>query len=101
MQEKTAGIAEIPFVDLKSEFREIQDQVSRNLDRVLREAAFIMGAEVPAFEQAFANYCEVKHAIGVGNGTDALMLVLKAIGMQAGDEALLPVNTFIATAEAV
>ena len=101
MPETAAARTEIGFVDLKSEFREIQEPVMRNLERVLQQAAFIMGGNVSAFEQAFASYSGVKHAIGVANGTDALTLALKATGLQPGDEALVPVNTFIATAEAV
>ncbi|HEV2523214.1 MAG TPA: DegT/DnrJ/EryC1/StrS family aminotransferase [Candidatus Acidoferrales bacterium] len=101
MPQTAATRTEIAFVDLKSEFREIQEPVMRNLERVLQQAVFIMGGDVSAFEQAFASYCEVKHAVGVANGTDALTLALRATGLQPGDEALVPVNTFIATAEAV
>jgi len=97
----TIGVKTIPFVDLHSEYREIQSEISRGINRVLEQSAFIMGEDVQLFERAFANYCQAKYAIGVANGTDALMLALKAVGVQPGDEVLLPVNTFIATAEAV
>jgi dTDP-4-amino-4,6-dideoxygalactose transaminase len=101
MHEETIGVKTIPFVDLHSEYREIQPEISLGINRVLEQSAFIMGEDVPLFERAFANYCQAKYAIGVANGTDALMLALKAVGAQPGDEVLLPVNTFIATAEAV
>jgi dTDP-4-amino-4,6-dideoxygalactose transaminase len=68
---------------------------------MLDSASFIGGASVETFERAFAQFCETRHAIGVGNGTDALILALKALGISAGDEVIVPANSFVATAEAV
>jgi dTDP-4-amino-4,6-dideoxygalactose transaminase len=101
MSERYTNAREIPFVDLKSEYLEIQQEVSHSLERVLQQTAFILGRDVLVFERSFAEFCQSKHAVGVANGTDALILALKAIGLQPGDEVLLPVNTFIATAEAI
>jgi dTDP-4-amino-4,6-dideoxygalactose transaminase len=68
---------------------------------VLERTAFILGDEVAAFERAFAEFTGVRHCIGVANGTDALELALRAVGVGPGDEVILPANTFIATAAAV
>jgi dTDP-4-amino-4,6-dideoxygalactose transaminase len=68
---------------------------------VLGHGKFIGGPEVEAFESAFAAYCDVEHCVGVANGTDALELILAGLGIGAGDEVIVPTNTFVATAEAV
>jgi len=68
---------------------------------VLERSAFILGKEVEAFEQAFADYIGVKHAIGVGSDTDALRLALEALGIGQGDEVITVANTYIATCEAI
>jgi dTDP-4-amino-4,6-dideoxygalactose transaminase len=91
----------VPFVDLAAQQAEIADEVRLGLDSVFERTAFIGGAEVAYFEQEFAAYVGVRHCVGVGNGTDALELALRALGVGAGDEVILPANTFIATAEAV
>ena len=62
---------------------------------------FIGGPAVEAFEQDFAAYCRTTHAVGVANGTDAIELTLRALGIGGGDEVLVPANTFIATVEAI
>jgi dTDP-4-amino-4,6-dideoxygalactose transaminase len=93
--------AAIPLVDLKAQHAEIAEEVMRGFERVCAETAFILGGEVAAFEQAFAAHCGVAHCIGVGNGTDALELALRALGIGPGDEVIVPANTFIATALAV
>ncbi len=87
----------IPFLDLKKINLRHREQFHDALDRVLQSGWFILGKEVLAFEQAFANYCGVRHCIGVGNGLDALHLVLRAWGVGAGDEVIVPSNTYIAT----
>lgn len=69
--------------------------------RVAGSGAFTLGPEVAAFESEFAAFCETEHAIAVSSGTDALALVLRALDIGAGDEVLVPANSFIATAEAV
>jgi dTDP-4-amino-4,6-dideoxygalactose transaminase len=91
----------IPFVDLGAQQREIDEEVQAGLRRVFDTTAFIGGPDVGEFEQEYAAYSGVDHCVGVGNGTDALELALRAAGVEAGGEVILPANTFIATAEAV
>lgn len=91
----------IPFIDLAAQQAEVADEVLPVWRRLFDSAAFIGGSEVEAFESEFAEYIGVEHVIGVSNGTDALELAYRAIGVSPGDEVIMPVNTFIATAEAV
>jgi dTDP-4-amino-4,6-dideoxygalactose transaminase len=91
----------IPLVDLASMHAEIADEVEAGFAGLLASGAFVQGPQVTAFEQAFAEFSEVQHCVGVANGTDALELALRAVGVGPGDEVILPANTFIATAEAV
>ncbi|MCD6519606.1 MAG: DegT/DnrJ/EryC1/StrS family aminotransferase [Anaerolineae bacterium] len=91
----------IPLVDLKAQYRTIKDEIDAAVSRVLANASFILGPEVEAFEQAFARYCETKHAIGVSSGTAALQLSLLACGVGPGDEVITTPFTFIATAAAI
>ncbi len=91
----------IPLVDLAAQHAEVADEISRGMAAVIARSAFILGEEVGAFEADFARACGAAHAIGVGNGTDAIELVLRALGIGAGGEVLVPANTFIATALAV
>ena len=93
--------AGIPLVDLGLQHRRIAGEVRAGFDRVLETTAFILGPEAERFEQAYADYCGVRHCVGVGNGTDAVELALRAAGVGTGDEVVLPANTFVATAEAV
>lgn len=79
----------------------IRNEVLDTMCKVYDSNWFILGAEVEAFEEEFANYCEANYAIGVGNGLEALHLILKAYGIGSGDEVIIPSNTFIATALAV
>jgi dTDP-4-amino-4,6-dideoxygalactose transaminase len=88
----------IPLVDLKAQHAEIAAEVTAGFARVCENTAFILGAEVAAFEREFAAYCGVAHCIGVGNGTDAIELIVRACGLGEGDEVLVPANTFIASA---
>ena len=87
----------IPFLDLKAAY----DALASELDTAVLRAAcsgwYIGGPEVEAFEQAFAAYTQSRHCVGVGNGLDALTLALRALGIAAGDEVIVPSNTFIAT----
>jgi dTDP-4-amino-4,6-dideoxygalactose transaminase len=92
---------QIPFLDLAAMTREVRDDVEQGWQRVLASNRFIGGDEVARFEAAWAGYCQVPHAIGVANGTDALQLTLTALGIGPGDEVIVPANTFVATAEAV
>jgi dTDP-4-amino-4,6-dideoxygalactose transaminase len=91
----------VPFVDLRAHYSAIQHEVRPVIDEVLSSAQFVGGRYVERFEQEFAAYVGAKNAIGVGSGTSALELSLKAIGVGVGDEVVVPANTFIATAEAV
>lgn len=91
----------VPFLDLPAMTAEIRPAVDRAFAGILDSGAFIGGQAVADFEAAFATYCQRQHAIGVGNGTDALQLVLMALGIGRGDEVIVPANTFVATAEAV
>lgn len=93
--------APIPLVDLKAQHAEIAQEVEQGFARVCAQAAFILGGEVAAFERELASYCAVAHCMGVGSGTDAIELIVRALGIGAGDEVLVPANTFIATALAL
>jgi dTDP-4-amino-4,6-dideoxygalactose transaminase len=91
----------VPFTDLAAMTREIRATIDQNWAQLLESSAFIGGQAVEEFEAAWADYCGVGHAIGMANGTDALQLTLTALGIGAGDEVIVPANTFVATAEAV
>jgi dTDP-4-amino-4,6-dideoxygalactose transaminase len=91
----------IPLVDLAAQQAEIADEVRAGLDEVFATTAFVGGPAVGRFEAAYASYTGVAHCVGVANGTDALELALRAVGVHPGGEVILPANTFIATAEAV
>src|SRR3954452_15731116 len=91
----------IPLVDLAAAHAEVAEEVEAGYKRIIAETAFIGGAEVAAFEQEYAAFPGIPHCVGVANGTDALELALRAVGVGPGDEVILPANTFIATAGAV
>jgi len=91
----------VPLLDLKEQFLTIKEEVMAALEQVLESCEFILGPNVSAFEQEIAEYLGVKHAIGVGNGTDALVLILDALGIGPGDEVITTPYTFFATAECV
>lgn len=91
----------IPLVDLKAQYLSIRDEVRPVLDEVMGASAFIGGKFVDGFETRFASCLGVKHCLGVGNGTDALFIALKALGVGAGDEVITAANSFIATSEAI
>jgi dTDP-4-amino-4,6-dideoxygalactose transaminase len=88
---------EIPFLDLVRLHEPIRKQLENAYNRVMNSGWFIMGPELEAFESEFAIYSDVKHCIGVGNGLEALHLLLHAYGIGSGDEVIVPSNTFIAT----
>lgn len=90
--------APIPLVDLKAQHAEISGDISHGFDRVIADTAFILGPAVREFEEAFARYCGAAHCIGVANGTDAIELTMRALGIGLGDEVIVPANTFIASA---
>ncbi len=91
----------IPLFDTDTPLRPLRGEVDRAITRVLESGRFILGPEVQAFEAEFADFVEAEHAVGVGNGTDALMIALRAVGVESGDEVVVPSFTFYATAEAV
>lgn len=91
----------IPFVDLKAQYFSIKEEIDQAISNVIQDSAFIGGKYAKVFEKNFANYLGVKNCIGVGNGTDALYITLKALGVFDGDEVITVANTFIATSEAI
>jgi dTDP-4-amino-4,6-dideoxygalactose transaminase len=91
----------IPLVDLKAQYRTIRSEVLAAVSDVLDSMRLTLGPNVASFEDEFAAYCGTAHCIGAGNGTDALVLALRAIEVGPGDEVIVPAHTFIATAEAV
>jgi dTDP-4-amino-4,6-dideoxygalactose transaminase len=91
----------VPFVDLQAQYRAIKREVDEAMARVVESAAFVLGREVEAFESAFAEYLGARFCVGVSNGTAAIQLALTACRIGAGDEVIVPANTFFATAEAV
>jgi len=91
----------VPFVDLKAQYRSIQDEVRAAFDEVLTGMDFVLGPNLRAFEAEYAAYCQTKYAIGVANGTDALYLALRACGVGPGDEVITVSHSFIATVEAI
>ncbi len=91
----------VPFVDLKAQYAALKPELDGAIQGVLARCDFILGKDVAAFEEEFARYCGVAHAIGVSTGTDALRLALLAAGIGPGDEVITAANTFIATTEAI
>ncbi len=91
----------IPFVSFIPIEKEIEKDLKSAFERVLRRSWYICGEEDRKFENAYAEYCGVKCCVGVGNGLDAIMLALKALGIGEGDEVIVPSNTFIASVLAV
>lgn len=91
----------IPLLDLQKQYEEIKKQTDEAIINILSSGSYIMGHNVKEFEQEFAQYIDVKHAISVGNGTDALVIALKALGIGNGDEVITTPYTFFATAEAI
>src|SRR6185436_1003773 len=95
------GNSPVPFVDLKGQYRSIKDEIDAAIARVIENTSFILGPEVEAFERAFAEYVGARFCVGLNSGTAALHLALLAAGIGAGDEVIVPANSFFATAEAV
>jgi dTDP-4-amino-4,6-dideoxygalactose transaminase len=87
----------VPFLDLRAIADAMRADMTRAFERVMASGQWILGAELAAFEAAFARYCGSRHCIGVGTGLDALTCALRALGVGAGDEVIVPGNTFIAT----
>jgi dTDP-4-amino-4,6-dideoxygalactose transaminase len=94
-------VPRIPLVDVKAQYEPLIPELERRLGEVLRSGRFILGPNVEAFEREAAEYLGVGEAVGVANGTDALVLVLDALGIGPGDEVICPSFTFYATAESI
>lgn len=88
----------IPLVDLKRQHAEVADAVRAGIERVLANTSFVLGPDVAEFETAYAAFSKVRHCIGVANGTDALEIAVRALGIGPGDEVIVPTNSFIASA---
>jgi dTDP-4-amino-4,6-dideoxygalactose transaminase len=88
-------------VDLKAQYGSIKQEIDEAIAKVINQTAFIGGPFLKEFEEAFARYCGVDHCVGVANGTDALFIALKALGVGPGDEVITVANSFIATSEAI
>jgi dTDP-4-amino-4,6-dideoxygalactose transaminase len=91
----------VPLFDTSAPLEPLREELRDAVARVLDSGHFILGPEVDAFEQEFAAYCGAKHAIGVANGTEAITLALRAMGVGPGDEVMVPSFTFYASAEAI
>lgn len=88
---------QVSFLDLKAPYLELKEELDAAYQRVMDSGWYILGREVEAFEQEFAAYCETKYCVGVGNGLESLHLILRAMEIGAGDEVIVPANTYIAT----
>ncbi len=97
----TVVTQEIPLVDLKAQYATIRDEVRQAIDEVLDSMQLTIGPNVRAFDKEWAEYCGTAHAIGVGSGTDALQLAIRACGVSSGDEVITVSFTFFATVEAI
>ena len=98
---KNQEMTPVPLVDLGAQHAAVADEVARGWQEVLARTAFIGGPQVAAFEHEYADFIGASHCVGVANGTDAIEIALRALGIGNGDECIVPANTFIATAEAV
>jgi dTDP-4-amino-4,6-dideoxygalactose transaminase len=94
-------MSKIPLVDLSAQYQTIKPEIDAAIQRTIDRTAFILGPEAKQFEDNFAEFCRVKHAIGLDSGTAALHLALLALGIGAGDEVVTTAHTFVATSEAV
>ena len=92
---------EVAFSTFRPMHEEVREELEEAMRRVMEESWYIRGKECTELEREFARYCGCRFAVGVGNGLDALYLILRALGIGEGDEVILPSNTFIATALAV
>ncbi len=92
---------QVPFLDLKKQYEAVKQEIDEAIAKVITAASFVGGEYVKKFEEEFAGFCEARYCIGVGNGTDALFIALKALGVGKGDEVITAANSFIATSEAI
>ncbi len=91
----------VPFLDLKTTYDELKPQFDKAYQRVMDSGWYVLGQEVSAFEEEFAGFCGAQYCVGVGNGLDALMLIIRAYGIGSGDEVIVPANTYIASLLAI
>ena len=91
----------IPLVDLNAQYGPLESQILGRIQKVLRKMHLFLGENVREFEESFSSFCGTSHGIGVGSGTDALVLSLRALGVAPGDEVITVSHTFVATAEAI
>src|SRR5687768_13458361 len=91
----------VPFVDLKAQYDSIRTEIDAAMALVIQQTAFVGGPHVKAFEDSFARFCGATHCVGLANGTDALFVALKTLGVGPGDEVITVANSFVATSEAV
>jgi len=91
----------IPFLDLKTQHQNLKEEILQAWSDILEDGWFVGGPWVEKFETEFAEMCDVKHCVSVSSGTSALIVALRSLGVQPGDEVILPANTFVATAESV
>jgi dTDP-3-amino-3,4,6-trideoxy-alpha-D-glucose transaminase len=91
----------VPLFDTSTPLVPLREELKEAIERVLASGRYILGPEVLAFEQEFAGYCGAKHGVGVANGTDAITIALRAMGVGPGDEVVVPSFTFYASAEAI
>src|SRR6516165_1347233 len=91
----------VPLVDLAAQHAAVAEEIAEGWRQVLAKTSFIAGPQVAAFESEYAAFTGARHCVGMANGTDAIEIALRALGVGPGDECILPANTFIATAEAV
>src|ERR1700736_3780587 len=91
----------VPLFDTSTQLHPLREELRAAVTRVLDSERYILGPEVRAFEEEFAAYCGVGHAVGVANGTDAITIALRAMGVGPGDEVVVPSFTFYASAEAI
>jgi len=91
----------VPYVDLSVQYRKLKQEILKKIEEIFNSGNYILTDEVKKFEENFAEYCQTKYAIGVGSGTDALFLSLKALDIKKGDEVITAPNSFIATAGAI
>ena len=91
----------LPMVDLKSQYRKIKDEIDASIQECLDSAAFINGGHVKSFQKNLETYLDVRHVIPCANGTDALQIAMMALGLEVGDEVIVPAFTYVATAEVI
>src|SRR5882762_6940388 len=92
---------EVPFVDLKAQYRSIKSEIDQAVEAVFESGQFVGGKFVSQFESSFASLLGVNHCIGVANGTDAIFIALKALGVSSGDEIITPAFGWISSAETI